>query len=67
VDDTKHERLFSIDGLPPVLYDKPKGCPFAPRCKWVIERCWQENPAIDEVESGHRVACWVDVKTGRER
>jgi len=67
VDDTKHERLFSIDGLPPVLYDKPKGCPFAPRCKWVLERCWQENPAFEEVEAGHRVACWVDVKTGRER
>jgi oligopeptide transport system ATP-binding protein len=67
VDDTKHERLFSIDGLPPVLYEKPKGCPFAPRCKWVLERCWQENPSLDETEAGHRVACWVDVKTGRER
>ena len=67
VDDTKHERLFSIDGLPPTLYKKPDSCPFAPRCKWAVERCWQENPPFEEIEAGHRVACWVDVKTGRER
>jgi oligopeptide transport system ATP-binding protein len=67
VDDTKHERLFSIDGLPPVLYEKPKGCPFAPRCKWVIERCSNENPPLMEVGPNHRAACWVDVASGRER
>jgi oligopeptide transport system ATP-binding protein len=67
VDDTKHERLFSIDGLPPVLYEKPKGCPFAPRCQFAVERCWQETPIFEEVAAGHRVACWVDMKTGRER
>jgi oligopeptide transport system ATP-binding protein len=67
VDDTKHERLFSIDGLPPTLYEKPKSCPFAPRCKWAVEHCWNENPPFVEIDAGHRLACWVDVKTGRER
>src|SRR5574341_59499 len=46
VDERGHQRLVSIDGLPPVLYEKPKRCPFAPRCKSVIERCWQENPPL---------------------
>ncbi|MFZ5820322.1 MAG: ABC transporter ATP-binding protein [Chloroflexota bacterium] len=67
VDEKEHQRLFSIDGLPPVLYEKPQACPFAPRCKWAVEHCWQENPALVEVSPKHRVACWVDVKSGRER
>jgi oligopeptide transport system ATP-binding protein len=67
VDETKHSRLFSIDGQPPILYQKPQACPFAPRCKWVMERCWKENPTLETVESEHRIACWVDIKTGRSR
>ena len=67
VDAKQHARLFSIEGLPPVLYQKPSACPFAPRCKWVMERCWKENPALEPVGPEHRVACWVDTKTGRPR
>jgi len=33
VDEKEHTRLFSIEGQPPVLYDRPEACPFAPRCK----------------------------------
>jgi len=60
-------RLDSIDGLPPVLYKRPTFCPFAPRCKWVMERCWKENPPLMEISANHRVACWVDIKTGKAR
>jgi len=67
VDEKEHHRLESIEGLPPVLYQKPDSCPFAPRCKWVIERCLKENPLLEAVEPEHRVACWVDIKTGRKR
>ncbi len=67
VDAKEHHRLDSIEGLPPVLYQKPESCPFAPRCKWAVERCWKENPSLEAVELEHRVACWVDVKTGRKR
>lgn len=66
VDEKERQRLFSIDGLPPVLYEKPKGCPFVPRCKWAVERCSRENPGLIEKSAKHFVACWVDVKTGRE-
>lgn len=67
LDRKERTRLFSIEGLPPVLYQKPKACPFAPRCSYAIERCWQENPALDYVAPDHRVACWVDTQTGRNR
>ncbi len=65
IDFDEKQRLFSIDGLPPMLFEKPTACPFAPRCKWVIERCWSENPVLEEVTAEHKVACWVDVKSGR--
>jgi oligopeptide transport system ATP-binding protein len=67
LDETNRERLYSIEGMPPTLYSKPKACPFAPRCKWSMERCWQENPELETVGPEHRVACFVDVKTGRAR
>ncbi|MFN8411176.1 MAG: ABC transporter ATP-binding protein [Anaerolineales bacterium] len=67
VDAQARSRLFSIEGQPPVLYQKPSACPFAPRCKWVMERCWKENPMLTPVSSEHQVACWVDTKTGRSR
>ncbi len=67
VDEKERTRLFSIEGAPPVLYNKPTACPFAPRCKWAMERCWNENPLLEPVAPEHRVACWVDTKTGRPR
>ncbi len=67
VDEKGHPRLVSIDGQPPVLYEKPEHCPFVPRCKYAIERCWKENPVLELVEPDHSVACWVDTKTGRVR
>ena len=67
VDEEKSRKLQPIEGTPPVLYDKPTSCPFAPRCKWAVERCWTENPVLDNISDGHRIACWVDVKTGRTR
>lgn len=70
VDEKDRSRLEAIEGSPPVLYNRPTSCPFAPRCKWVIERCWKENPPLEPVgpdRPDHRIACWVDVKTGRPR
>ncbi|MHB8779616.1 MAG: ABC transporter ATP-binding protein [Anaerolineales bacterium] len=67
LDEQGRHRLTSIDGVPPVLFEKPVHCPFAPRCKFAVEHCWKENPPLEEVTQGHRAACWVDVKTGRER
>jgi oligopeptide transport system ATP-binding protein len=67
LDETERQRLFSIEGMPPVLYQLPHACPFAPRCKWVTEACWKENPVLEMAGPDHRVACFVDIKTGRAR
>jgi len=67
VDEKEHTKLYSIEGQPPVLMQRPNACPFAPRCRWALERCWKENPALEPVAPEHRIACWVDVKTGRYR
>jgi len=67
LDRDQREPLVAIDGLPPVLFEKPTACPFASRCPFVIEQCWQENPALLTVRPNHRVACWVDPLTRRGR
>jgi oligopeptide/dipeptide ABC transporter ATP-binding protein len=51
-------RLASIEGQPPSIYNELKGCPFAPRCKYVMDRCWEGFPAETEVGAGHRTSCW---------
>jgi oligopeptide transport system ATP-binding protein len=68
VDEQGHHRLTSIEGQPPILFERPNNCPFAPRCKYAIERCKNENPALEMIgQDHHRTACWVDTKTGRAR
>ena len=57
----RQKRLVPIDGLPPDLLEPPTHCPFAPRCSFVEDKCWQENPPLVEVTPGHKAACWVDI------
>src|SRR5258707_7413204 len=51
--DRRGERLMSIEGNPPDMRKKPTGCPFAPRCPFVIEKCLQENPPLMPAIDGH--------------
>lgn len=67
VDATTRKRLTSINGLPPVLFEAPKFCPFFSRCNYRVERCQKENPPLMPVTDGHKVACWIDYKSGKER
>ncbi len=68
VDDTRRsERLETIPGFPPDGITVMPGCPLVPRCKFAVERCKRENPALDPVDDGHKIACWVDISTGKER
>jgi len=60
-------RLKSIPGAPPSLLVEPHGCPFARRCELVIEKCLTENPPLTPYDPQHKVACWVDVKTGKPK
>jgi oligopeptide/dipeptide ABC transporter ATP-binding protein len=69
VDISHRQRLVSIEGLPPVLYETPTSCPFAPRCRYRTERCLKENPPLMPVGGNpeHRAACWEDHRTGKAR
>jgi len=67
LDRDQRNQLVAIDGLPPVLFEKPHFCPFAPRCSYAVEKCWQENPALEVIQPDHRVACWIDPVTRMER
>jgi oligopeptide transport system ATP-binding protein len=67
LDEAGHRRLQSIDGMPPVLLEQPSFCPFAERCRFAIERCWQADPPLRQVGMDHYAACWVDPYSGQER
>ena len=64
LDGTRDEQLETIEGFPPDLIALPHGCPFAPRCNYVKEKCNEVNPPLEERAFRHRVACWVDIETG---
>ncbi len=66
-DRRRERRLKPIPGAPPSMLVEPPGCPFAPRCEFVTEHCWAQNPALEAVGPEHRIACWVDVRTGALR
>ncbi|MCB9443968.1 MAG: ABC transporter ATP-binding protein [Ardenticatenaceae bacterium] len=51
-------RLIPIEGLPPDLLQEPSHCPFAPRCRYAIDLCWEENPKLEPVAPNHYSACW---------
>jgi len=65
-----HERLNPIIGQPPSLIRIPSGCPFHPRCPFVMDRCLVEEPPLLDVgtDAGHRSACWLPADlTGFDR
>ena len=51
-------RLYSIEGQPPTLHDLPPGCPFAPRCQYVMEQCRRTYPPETRLTESHYAACW---------
>ncbi len=61
LDEGEGERLTPIRGLPPDLLDARERCPFAPRCDFVQDRCWQEIPPLRPVGKNHQAACLFDV------
>jgi oligopeptide transport system ATP-binding protein len=67
VDTGELDKLASIPGSPPDGTRLAPGCPFAPRCRFAMERCRVQNPPLMEVAPNHGAACWVDVLTGKPR
>ncbi|HEV8682776.1 MAG TPA: ABC transporter ATP-binding protein [Actinomycetota bacterium] len=57
VDQPKTERLRPIKGLPPSLIFVPPGCPFHPRCPYVMQVCRVEVPPLLSADGKHASAC----------
>lgn len=51
------DRLKTLEGLVPSLYDMPKGCHFAPRCKYACPECEKEHIKLTNLEGGRQVRC----------
>jgi peptide/nickel transport system ATP-binding protein len=64
IDQDRSERLKPIKGQPPSLIYVPTGCPFHPRCPYVMDICRTEVPQLLPVNGHHASACHlpVDVK-----
>ena len=58
LDESERARLEAIEGLPPNLVNMPAGCSFAPRCRFAIEQCLEEEPMLVDTGGGHTAACW---------
>ncbi len=52
------DRLYSIEGQPPLLSNLPEGCRFEDRCPYAREKCISEYPPSFTVEAVHTAACW---------
>lgn len=66
LDTPKGVRLDPIDGAVPNPLYLPKGCKFAPRCKYCTKKCMEEEPELLEVEPNHQVRCFYAEKAVRK-
>jgi peptide/nickel transport system ATP-binding protein len=53
---TARKGFVGIPGLPPALFERPRGCRFHPRCPLAFDRCRVEEPSLQQVDS-RQVAC----------
>lgn len=58
------KRLYGVPGAPPDLKLPIKGCAFAPRCRFVFDRCTKEEPELREAGVDHQAACFLLEKEG---
>ena len=53
------KRLEAIPGMVPSPLNWPTGCRFRDRCAWAEARCAEAQPPLVEIETQHRVACFM--------
>lgn len=67
LDSRESRRLVSIQGAPPDLLIPLKHCPFAWRCEYAFDRCWEEIPTLQPAGLNRKVACFYDLERGKPR
>jgi oligopeptide/dipeptide ABC transporter ATP-binding protein len=61
LDAPREGTLHPIEGAPRDMLSPPRACPFQPRCAYEVPRSREEVPVLEELEPGHRVACFNPV------
>jgi oligopeptide/dipeptide ABC transporter ATP-binding protein len=61
---TREQRLSTIEGTVPALFNPPKGCRFAERCGRAENRCREESPNLRTIAEHHQVACHFPLTGG---
>lgn len=56
----KNQKLIPIEGTPPDLFSPPIGCPFAARCEYAMEICYEQLPPEYEIDKNHSTLCWLE-------
>lgn len=66
IDNITH-KLEPIPGAVPHPLALPKGCKFAPRCKYCTQKCLDEEPELTEVAPEQLVRCFYPNKEERQK
>ena len=51
-------RLEAIPGSVPSPLNFPEGCKFNTRCPLAEEKCYNQEPPLEDTDGGHMVRCW---------
>ncbi|MGL5122856.1 MAG: ABC transporter ATP-binding protein [Fusobacteriaceae bacterium] len=61
----ENKELEVIEGAVPNPLYLPKGCSFAPRCKYVFKKCLNEKPTLHQIKEKHEISCFY-IENGGE-
>jgi oligopeptide/dipeptide ABC transporter ATP-binding protein len=54
----RRARLTEIRGMVPSLFNLPRGCSFAPRCRFATDECRAAYPPLLQHRPDHWISCW---------
>ena len=59
------DKIEPIPGVVPHPLALPKGCKFAPRCKYCTKKCMEEEPELKDMGTGQLIRCFYPEKEVR--
>ena len=63
--DAIHSKIEPIPGVVPHPLALPKGCKFAPRCKYCTQKCIDNEPQLKDMGNGQLIRCFYPEKEVR--
>jgi oligopeptide/dipeptide ABC transporter ATP-binding protein len=64
IDPARRDELKTLSGEIPSPLNRPDGCVFAPRCRFVTEACGVTAPELKSMGEGHQAACFHPLSNG---